>query len=343
MIHTLYITNPINLKQFNDLYNIIKPYADDKNTDTYQKHISYNFKSDGLIIFLTKYNKQFPTVILKYAIEIRLNPKRLIEKDNHILLMQEQDILSVDKEFNKIIKNIYSDLPEFDRWKTGRIDYAVQIKTKHVKLYIELFQRADKPNRHYHEQDLEENNKRGQKTGSYYQISKSVRINIYDKEAQQINEGADRQTIEQAKDILRFEVQINKEKIKQMVRTDKDILNSELSNFLPKELAQETLTKYFDQTIREGDFYSLNEIRKIMKKRQDIKPKMKEKLIEFIKLINQKENIWTAKDLYNNDRLFNSYVKQLREDLNINPITIPRERKVPHLTNPKKELIDTLT
>jgi len=27
---------------------------------------------------------------------------------------------------------------------------------------------------HYHEQDLEENNKQGQKTGSYYQISKSA-------------------------------------------------------------------------------------------------------------------------------------------------------------------------
>jgi hypothetical protein len=233
MIHTLYITNPLKLKQFNDLYNIIKPYADDNNTDTYQKHISYNWKSDGLLIFLTKYNVQFPRVILKYAIEIRLNPKRLIEKDNHILLMQESDILSVDKAFNKIIKDIYCDLPELDRWKTGRIDYAVQIKTEHVKLYIKLFQRANKPNRHYHEQNLEEHNseeydKKGQKDGSYYQISKSVRINIYDKEAQQIAEGADRQTIEQAKDILRFEIQINKAKIKQMVRTDKDILNSEL-------------------------------------------------------------------------------------------------------------------
>lgn len=57
---------------------------------------------------------------------------------------------------------------------------------------------------------------------------------------------------------------------------------------------------------------------------------MKVKLIDHLKLINQKKNIWTAKELFGNNILFNAYVKQFRK-IGINLITIPRNRGVSEL------------
>ena len=120
------------------------------------------------------------------------------------------------------------------------------------------------------------------------------------------------------------------------------VLNTELYNFLPKELSLEILIKYFNQTIGEGDYHSLDSARNIINLQQDIPPGMKMKLINHLKLINQKKNIWTAKELFGNNRLFNSYVKKLR-GIGINPITIPRNRGVSILPNLKNEIIGVLT
>ncbi len=346
MIHTMYITSKLNRTQFNEIYDSItllsgiKPYAPDENTEQNKIYITYYRKPEGLSrIVLRKFNTD---TIQKYSIEIQLNPKRLIEKDNHTLLLQESDIIEVIQEFDDIVHEIHYEFPSFIMWKVNRIDYAVNIYTEHVKLYIELFQRANRPNIHYDGQYSNVLNKTIQKEGSFYLISKSVRLNFYDKQKQLIGESANSEDILSAKNILRIEVQCLRGKVNQIVRTDNDVINTELFNFLPKELSREIITNYFNHTIGDGDYYSLDAARKIINAQENITPSTKDKLIKHLKLINQKTSIWKAKELYGNNRLFNNYIKQLRA-IGINPVTIPREREVPHLSNLKSVIIETLT
>lgn len=349
MIHTMSLHHQISIKLYkqikDDLYNtkgtrLYLRVDIKKKTVTHSELVTHYYSSQGIgTLVLTETIK--PGVNY-HSIEIeKFNPSKLLGKDNRNDLMQQADILQVHNKFTELVQSINSKLPEFISWKPKRIDYSVNIITPDVALYIELFQRCNQPNKYYKAPKSKIDYKRRQLDNSLYLITKGFSLNFYNKEEEVIASGYDQKQIDDAKDILRIEVQCEKSKIYNLKKNNDDIISTELFNFIGLDLAREVLTDYYDKTIGSGDYYSLNEAKKIINAQLDITDSMKKKLIDHLKYINNYKSIYEAKKALKNNPLFNDYLKRIRA-LNINPVIIPRSKKIPFLANIKTKMITAL-
>jgi len=330
------IYNQINYKTYNQIKDKIYKIGGSiikRNNEL----ISTHWSDEGLTQF--KLSETINDKTNYHAVKIRLNPVRLLNKTNPNDLFKEPDILEFNQKFTELVQSIYIGLPQFVEWKVEEIHYAVNIITPNVKLYVKLFQKCNKPNKYYRDfkPKSPSTGKQKQIKNSLYLITKNLNINFYDKQAEVIAKGSDPQHIDSAKNILRIEVQCKKGKISYLKQHDNDITTTQLFDFLPKELSQQILLSYYDKTIGSGDFYSLNHAKKIINEQSGITKSMKNKLASHLKFINNFTNIWEAKKSFNNNPLFNKYVKQLKE-LNINPVIIPRRENVPFLPNIKDQI-----
>ena len=336
-MHTMYITYGLKKNVYDEIFQSIKqicgtsPFPNEKDERENKGYTTFFLKDEGLSeIVLRHYNIWKKVRINKYQIEIRLNPIRLKEKEDHIKILKESDLPDALEKFTSIIQKIHPNLPSFDKWKMNRIDYAVNLKTPYVNNYIELFQRADKP-RHFTEQRLQ-NRRTGQKRGSFYLHTKHITINFYDKEKQvKAKMPDDVKTIQQAQDVLRIEIQFRKGKTSEM-KNEKAFLNKEVSNYLKPEHSHEVIMSYFKRTIGEGDYYTLAEARGLINNNHQLTSYTKMKLIDTLTLVNEKKSIWKAREEYKNTTLFNAHLKAIRE-IGINPVTIPVNWKIRFLKN----------
>lgn len=358
------------------MYNEIVDILPDPNKLPHLNEINTNYyKPEGISIIRLKKVTSNATSFQYYGIEILLNPIRLIEKDNHIQVTSYNDFNLIMDEFDRIIKGIHPQLPDIFGWTCKRIDYAVDIKTKYVKEYVELFQKGDKPS-HFKDGKYDDvSHRHMQKEGSMYYISKSVVINFYDKHAQKINESkanpfVTQQDIDNAEDILRIEVQCLKGKTDYLDFREK-FDDKEFYNFLSLDLSKKIITSYYDKTIGDGDFYNLNEAITYVKK-SDKTTVQKKNMINILSIISQSRSIWRAREnfikgyklknqnivLHGSEQTFNKYLNSLRR-LGINPITMPRNwniswedwliengeisgKTVKYLENPKGKIYDNL-
>lgn len=111
--------------------------------------------------------------------------------------------------FAEEIKKINVSLSILDYWTVNRINYAININIPYVKEYIKLFQRADK-SKGFKELYCSKSKTRKQMEDSFYLLSESIVINLYNKEneraKQDLNAGG-------AKNLLRLEIQFKSLKI----------------------------------------------------------------------------------------------------------------------------------
>ena len=115
MIHTMTIFNKLkgetyyNIKKYIDYYTNIKLIPDKKNkvkpNDVYLKFTTYDLVEKGIaeLVLFELINEN----TVQHEIEIRINPARLIKKHNQNDVMLESDILRVNYEFNKLLKNFH--------------------------------------------------------------------------------------------------------------------------------------------------------------------------------------------------------------------------------------------
>ena len=293
----------------------------DDNNDNKKRYVTNALKDQGFTEILLMKSKHDPKYRYpqKY-LQIQLNPTKLLDRDI-IELTKEEDIAEVQRRFNRIVEEkIHLGLNPFMRWTLKRIDYAKNITTPHVKEYIKLFQRADKP----HSFVIPYNNEskdRTYKKGSFYLKSKSVRINFYDKANERLNNS--HEEVESAKNILRLEVQLLKSKTDAM-RYKYKFNIKHLGYFLSEEISTRELSYYYNKTIGKGRYYKLDKaIKKVNE--SDHTQGMKEKLIQVLKEVNAARSIWKARDKERYSReSFRTYLKLIREE-GINPVTIPRD------------------
>lgn len=161
---------------------------------------------------------------VNYVIDARVNPSKVIYRESAIDIYKPSDYEIFQQCFNHEIKSFNLPfLPDLDGWKAHRIDFTYNIHTPYVKDYIRLFHKSDlrgftiKKDQHGH---------RSMKAGSLYINNSAVTLNFYDKfDEMQKAEGGTRHTpeeIQQAKDILRIEVQASRDKLSRWKLTRKE-------------------------------------------------------------------------------------------------------------------------
>lgn len=362
ILHTITITQQIfNKDLYEKLYETLKKNSTNNNykfyptnsnkteyTTCYLKNIGFHK------ITLKKFNikKQYKEPFR--SISIQLNPIRLIEKHDNTRLTTENDIEEISIKFNEIIKGINPLLNDFYKWNTERIDYTVDLKVDNVSTYIKLFQRADKPY-NFKEHYVEGANERKQQEGSFYLESKSLNVNFYDKEYQQRKEGYSDADIINAKDKLRFEVQVKKAKVYNL-KYSNEFKTRELYNYLKVDIARDLILDYYYKTIGHGNYYKLDKAIKIIDN-SDYTVRCKNKLKDILRLINKCRSVWKARQefikgakLKNNNKMlkgskqtFNRQLKLLRElEPSVNPVTIPEKWTSNDLDNLFSKLIKQL-
>jgi len=227
-----------------------------------------------------------------------------------------------------------SNLFDLTNWLVRRIDYAVDIWTKHPELYVKLLKKGDKP-KAYHD-------KADGKAGSCYWGCKSTTGNIYYKADQMINQGKPPALIEHARNLLRFEVQCKSPKVGYLRKNNK-LESRELQHLFCPKIAESVLLSYCRRVYRIGDYYSYHAATAHMKRLGASKRRLRA-CQNLLSAIAQTRSISEARkqlteaglivkntnppmELRYSVEQFGRNCKTL-SDMNINPVTIPREWKI---------------
>ena len=206
----------------------------------------------GITLYGHKYNVTYDRITaagsteqisyINYVIDARVNPSKVIYRESAIDIYKPSDYSLFQQCFNQEIKSFNLPfLPPLDGWKAHRVDFTYNIHTPHVKEYIRLMHKADlrgftlKKDQHGH---------RAMKAGSLYINNSAVTLNFYDKQDEmQKAEGGTRHTpeeIQEAKDILRIEVQAGRDKLSGIKRKQ-EFTTKQISEFMTSPEAAEKL------------------------------------------------------------------------------------------------------
>lgn len=144
-------------------------------------------------------------------------------------------------------------------------------------------------------------------------------------------------TLEQARNIIRFEVQCKYHKMYSLSTMAKQSGNDEYNKY--KDLFSpayylKIVSDYYKKVIGNGDWYALSEAVRIIKSHQFNKQK-EERLIQGLQAVGNCRSIAKAKSTYSGNEAgtFKRTLKEL-SSLNINPVTIPKEWGIKHIPNP---------
>jgi hypothetical protein len=229
-------------------------------------------------------------------------------------------------------------------WSVVRIDYALNLHTPHVSVYVELAKRAKLPRGYVCKED---------KPGSFYVQCNSVTLNFYDKLDQmqkQLNWGQHYNRLcSDAADIYRIEVQCNGSKRFDIMQAY-HLPDISLAGFLDERIAQDTIQEYYRSTIGYGDYYSLPALYQRIQETTWRKNK-KERIYNWFQLIAQTGLFAESRDCFlqgvylnvepqiwvqGSKRTLADYIESCRNE-KINIITIPAECEINCLPNPMPE------
>lgn len=254
-------------------------------------------------------------------------------KIDFIKLLNSTNILPNDIE--KINYKIYAIIFSISNYSKDfvlkRFDFRLDIKFKNQKEIDFLFNLYKKTRSNLY--TLKKNSMYGDtlyyKSQSQYS---SLRLNIYKKESQLANKKRIVEDFE--KNIVRYEVQLCNRHLnyKKSCGFDKEI-----DTYLKSDVMQYYFNRYIKPVIFSGNYYCINEAKIIIKEKVESKLQQ-EKIIAFIITISR-GSIDTVIKKYSGYE-YNKLIKIL-EDLDINPILIPKNKNVKYFPNPLNNFFKT--
>ena len=220
---------------------------------------------------------------------------------------------------------------DFNNARLWRIDYSFnfQVPEALVPLYLHQFNGAV----------IEKNRLRKTtkfKYNSVHLCNKSTAVVIYDKYAEVINNN--RPSPDSARGLLRYEVRLRKAKT---ITNLKDTAKLNNTDLLKRDFAINMLLKYWDLLLPTGDFYKGTAANK--KIRDELSPRQANKIIKFLKMIQDKHSVNTARKANTcTVKTFDSNLTTLN-NMDIAPFLMPinkcRDYCVSTLINPYKQMI----
>lgn len=276
-----------------------------------------------------------------YLLKVEVNPAKLLNGfDAFETVPANQSVLDeLSVAFKREIANATGEenLLDLSQWSVCRIDYAVDINTPYVEEYVKLLNKGDKP--------IVYDDKARGKTGSCYWSCKSTVINVYNKANQMTKRGKSPELVKRAQNILRFEVQCSSPKVG-YIRKNREFESRELHYFFCTELAESVLMSYCRRVYKTGDYYTFRTAQARMESLGASKRRISA-CNNIIRAIAQTRSISEARKQLFEDGLILKNINPLVElryskeqfsrncsllaDMDINPVTIPREWKIDSL------------
>lgn len=299
------------------------------------------------------------------GVTVIINPKALIE-NNYIRAAQAEDLKTVENLFNNEAEKISPLLLKFGLCSLNRLDPCLNIDLKELdfpcspKQMMTLIKRGNIP-KHYEEKKIYDKKLHRMTTdkNSFYLKSDSVVINYYWKYPQQNSKHPNYIHREKSYNVIRLEVQCKYPKLYSISKNIKNnskswILENNLSTnelyemiinenknpsiplgyvVLSDKILDDIICKYYYKIIRKGDYFTLDGARSIVESHNFRRDK-EERIIYALEQINKFRGIANAKaELYSLDlKDFKRSLKDL-DDIQVNPVTIPRKWKIKYIPN----------
>lgn len=297
------------------------------------KYVNTTYRRQGIVISAYAIDEAYKAYILL----CRVNFKRLIEQQNRIAVYKDTDYYQMIDKFDQIMERL--NLPKMTEWDANRIDYCVNIKTPYVEQYIKLMGKGDIPPYQRLTYDPINRNYTA-RPGSVYlpakardgrkQTTGSITVNFYDKhdqlkKEQEKNADITDEVLQQAKNILRLEVQCHRPKL-EYIKRKYHLPNKRIASYLSPEFSFEVIEKAILSICKKGDYQRKSEaLRMIDKSNYQHKTKDRLKLI-IAETAKQHQSIWKVKQRLIksgniSDAQWGDCITRLNV-LNINPVTI---------------------
>ena len=279
---------------------------------------------------------------VNYVIDARVNPSKVIYRESAIDIYKPSDYEIFQQCFNHEIKSFNLPfLPDLDGWKAHRIDFTYNIHTPNVKEYIRLMHKADlrgftiKKDQHGH---------RAMKAGSLYINNSAVTLNFYDKaDEMQKAEGGTRHTpeeIQEAKDILRIEVQAGRDKLSGIKRKQ-EFTSKQITEFMQQPEAAEDLVIGYVYKVLGGSTYRKKPAAITLINKSKKHQKTKEQLIAVIHEVSQPyrrvDEVRAAHPELEIDK-----AKKILRSMDVNLVTLDKNTKVKELPSIPSLLLDAI-
>lgn len=268
----------------------------------------------------------YKNVDFKYSIRF----KYLLLMTHADVVLQKDTITLTDKEeYKRRISNLLKEvLPkEIFKIELNRIDYKADIKLESKEMLKEYIKLLDKHNATFYYMK-----KKNDYDTSIYLTNKTGQhtFNFYDKLEEQKNRKG--MYDEKFENVLRLEVQNRPAKLRSQSKKEANPKEKLLDNYYSKEAMEENFFKLITPYLYEGDYYKIEQARKIINKSKYSK-KWKEKLKRFLKAVaNNKGVKATYNSKYCHEDTGKSYIQKLN-NLGINPITLDEDSPYDKLDN----------
>ena len=313
------------------------------NIKSYREWICEDLKKSGIIISLIRCCKyENDHYIYHYCgIRYRINPRRVIDQNNYVGIFDKGNVREMIDETNDLLYKVLDKLPPLNKCQLNRIDFCHNYKFKDQKTaeaFMEMVKRCNiLPGS---ELELFYDEKLGKDVISENGIKMSFKncsISIYNKYAQMIEQNYSFPDIEDARGVIRFEIQALYGKV-YYIRKKHGI--KELVDFLNNtdELAMDQFNYYFPKLFCKGDYYSYEEA-VIKVSNSSFSKKIKKRMYNLLSLTihNSLDDALTVMK----EKLSSAQINWVLNKFNIldlNPSTIPRRLGVKCFQNPLKLL-----
>lgn len=306
----------------------------------------------GITLYGHKYNVTYERITstgaiehityVNYVIDARVNPSKVVYREKSIDIYKPSDYEIFQQCFNEEIRSYNLPfLPPLDGWKAHRIDFTYNISTPHVKEYIRLMHKADlrgftiKKDQHGH---------RAMKAGSLYINNSAVTLNFYDKQDEmQKAEGGTRHTpeeIQEAKDILRIEVQASRDKLSNIKRKQ-EFTSKQITEFMQDPEAAEQLVISYAEKVLGNATYRKKPAAITLINHSKKHQKTKEQLIAAIEAVSKPyKRVDEVRG--DNPELEIDKCKKILRSMDVNLVTLDKNTKVRELPSIPSLLLDAI-
>ena len=301
-----------------------------------------------------------------YYITIRINPQLLITKHRTIELFSPSAannllLFRAFREAMSIFDNNYYST-NICHWYCARLDMTHDFRfetSEQAGLFMDMVHRSSRYIRRRGRVSVENLDLYNQ---SAAEANKSYKIICYDKQKeirdtfQGVPDEEMNILLSQAENIIRYEIQCEKNKIS-YIKKSNNFDSRSIWNYLNEDIIHQNLQKAFRETVGEGDFCDDSRVQQLLDN-SDMRQSMKTNLYNFMCLLSQAGDLAEGKELFLEGSTifvdgeevsvhgslptFYNRIKKLKE-LGINPIMIPEawatKYNIQELSNPYHDLL----
>lgn len=318
MIHTFTITHQINAAEYG-------AFLAAEHTKIYEakKYIPKNCMLEEMGIILYAYKYKVPERPDYFCYNMFVNPCKVLGRDDVTQIYTAELFQEFQAQFNDIISRFELPLPELQYWKAHRVDYTKNIVVPNVELYIKLFQKANLSN--YKFKKNEQNNILRYRPGSLHCRRGNHMINFYNKYDEILNNNPyyGEEELEQAKNILRIEVQCKRQKL-DSIKKNYNLPDKNIIYFLQNEsISNEILKYYVKKILGTAPYYKKSTAERLVKK-SNYRKQTKELMLQLIDDVSKQ---YSAIDKVKSNYQDITQLLKKFEDIGVNPVTINKNEK----------------